>query len=196
MKRFIYLTALLTVLILVFTSCAPQPVEPDIYEKLDNMVSEDYSSLTVTVTTENAFGILNSTYAIKYGSNTAVDYTEETFSEYEIADGEYVIPEEQKVTKSGSFTLDGKSVTLRDGITLNRLGKPDFSFAKGNFSSVKSGEDSFSANVVNVKGFLGFTADAENMKVSADFAGEKLTSVVLDYETAAGTAVTLTYIFK
>ena len=201
MKRIVSIIMILTALALAFTSCgSPEDEKPDIYSSLNKMVGENYSSLTVEITTSNSFGELNSVYVITNNEDSQnVAYTEEILATFDVVDGEYVVPNDYKEKYSGSVEIskndEDESFTSPGGILLNDLGNPKFNFQSTYFSSVINNNESFKADVTNPSDFLGKALDAKDMTLSVSFNTDKLKSIVIEYELSSGTRETVTYTF-
>ena len=199
MKRIFSLIMILAALAFAFTSCgSPEDEQPDIYSLLNNMVSENYSSLTVEITTNNSFGKLNSIYVVTNNEESqTISYTEQSLATFDSVDGKYVIPNDYKNETSGSveITKNGESITSPGGILLNGIGNPKFNFQSSYFSSVVNNDKSFKADVIKPSEFINKELDASDMTLSVKFDVNKLKSIVIEYTLSSGTTETVTYTF-
>ncbi len=172
--------------------------KPDVYAQLNELLKNKVDSLSLDVKTENNGVMLEGTYRIdsnKDGSYT-VTYSYEENTEIDLENG--VFPDETVITVTGVVTVNNGVVTDGDGNVIadnveigTGLG---MNFQEQFFKNVVSDDESFSADVIDSRGFMQSEFAGDELKVSVDFNSEKINQIILSY-TQNGTATVYTYVF-
>lgn len=201
MKKIIFVIAVLLCAILCLTSCNLIPTigTPQAsYETINQLVKSNHSKLTIDVTTKPAGqndGIVSQIVCTKVSETTNfVKYSIQQYATIDV-DGETItLPENQIVTKAGSATFSNGQKTDSSGdqvdFDFSAIDKINLSFNADNFANAKFEGDSFTADVTNVKAFLGKDVQGvTNGKVSVNVTE----GVITLSGTANGSDVTIVY---
>lgn len=165
----------------------------DEYEKLNSMLAESYSSVSLTVTDTFSDDLsLKSVYVIKYSeSEITVEYSVERFTEVSL-DGPTT---EVKTTLEGTAVIKGGTVTGGEEVGITAaIANPIFNFKESYFENATLTGVFFSADVKSASSFLGFTLSCTDMKVRAEFL-DFFYSIELSY-TRDGSKVKYEYVFE
>lgn len=187
--KLICFTLLLSLLV-CFTACKEEP--PTVYQTLDALLDAEVNAVTVDISTVTEGITLTAKYEI---TKTSVKYAVEQLS---LLEGD-AIPEDYKITLTGTATVENGTVTKIDGDAVDIPAYDqltgNFSIIEGNLSDVQTGEGTFKAKVISPAAFLGTEVDAEDMTVSITYTEATVTSITLTYKTATST-VTTVYTFN
>lgn len=200
MKKIIFVIAILLCAIFCLTSCDLIPVgSVDVsYEAIHQMITADYSKLTIEITTKPAGesdGIVSKIeYLSVNDSVKMVNYSIQQYAKIEVDGDVITLPESQTTTKKGSVMLTNGNVTNSTGdevdIDFDGIDKLNLSFNDQNLSNVTKKNGVLTANVTNVSAFLGMQIQGvTNAKVSADIVNRVITLS----GTANGSDVTIVY---
>lgn len=200
MKKIIFVIAILLCATFCLTSCDLIPVgSVDVsYEAIHQMITADYSKLTIEITTKPAGesdGIVSKIeYLSVNDSVKMVNYSIQQYAKIEVDGDVITLPESQTTTKKGSVMLTDGNVTNSTGdevdIDFDGIDKLNLSFNDHNLSNVTKKNGVLTANVTNVSAFLGMQIQGvTNAKVSADIVNRVITLS----GTANGSDVTIVY---
>lgn len=197
MKRILSLVIIICT-VLTLASCGGSlKKESPVYRELRAMVGEEYSSLTIWITTETDGRRLQSSYTLT--SDGDVTYTVERLTTFEEQDGAYVIPESYKETLRGSAHVENGTVTQQSGdeveLDLARICMPKPNFDSKYFADVKDKDGSFQAKVTNPTGFLGRAVSYTNMTLTVLYR-ETLPKMTISYTSKSGSSVIVQYQFE
>lgn len=196
MKKIVFVVVILLLATFCLTSCDQQPTQ---YDLLNEMVSKNYSqvSINVMVTKIGDTCRLESSIKCTNVSDNAklIEYTLQEYATFDVNGDTITAPDEQIVTKSGTAILDNGKVTTQTGDQVDydfaNVGKLNMNFNKSCLSNSVVDGKNFTADVSNVALFLGNDIPgATNVKVSVDV--QKYNSITLSY-TANGSDITITY---
>ena len=113
-KKIILVAVTLVISTLLLTACNLIPGSSDVYADLNEMVAMDYDSVSMeNQTTYNDVTLVDK-YIANRGSNgnTMVTYSSERLATIEKdANGNYVVPEDMIVTKSGSAIIENGAIS-------------------------------------------------------------------------------------
>ena len=161
-------------------------------EKLDSLADKSYSSVNLTITTEDDGKVLVSTYELT--ANT-VEYSIEKLTSFTEEDGVIVAPDSYQETFTGTAEVKDNKVISLDG----NLEMPaydvlvgGFSFVYDNLTEYTLGEGTDTFKVTDATAFFGTNVDTADMSVSATYNDSALVSLTVTY-TTGGVAVTLNY---
>ncbi len=207
MKKILFLAVIIALVTVAFTAChlAPQD-ESSIYTELNDMANKSYSNVNLSVQTTKEGVTLNSTYTISNGSNnTMVTYSMERLAIIEQdQNGNFVMPDDMIVTKSGSAVIKDGQVVEQSGdaadVPIKSLSTITLNFNEDYFSMPHSYDENdthvFKADVSDPKGFTANADfDGKNMSIEVLFK-EQLESVKINYTSANGAEIKVTYSFR
>ena len=194
MKKRIVLIALLVLVLVCLTACGN--VENTL-TAVTTLLKEDYSNVTINVTTETSNVTLQGVYSLSFdGDKTTIEYSYDKLNELDI-DGNNA--GSYKTTISGTAVVQGNTVT-ENGVPVELPAGPldytGLSFKEGFFNKARVSNGSFSANVRNPKGFTGNNDFVcSNMRVEVKFTTDSLSEINITYVSANGNNVTVVYWF-
>ena len=208
-KKVLIIFAILAMVTMVFAGCKDTNEEEkpsNVYDDLNAMSEMDYSNVNMNVETQYKGITLTSNYTISNGTNsTMVSYsTQKLATIEEDQDGNYVVPDEMIITKTGNATIkNGKVIEQSDAseeIPVKSLEQFKLKFKEVYFSNQKTmfEKDSyfFKAKVERPKVFTGNNEfDGKNMTVEVQY-NEKLEVVKINYTSANGALVNVMYSFR
>lgn len=187
-KRILILIALLTVAVLVLGGCMNFD-----YTQLNEMFSQNYSSVNVTVATTMNGETLTSTFDVtNSGSSATVNYSIQSFSQF---DGE--IPDSYITTQSGTVTgtvSNGVFMATGSDLPFTSLNMK-FRLDEAYFADAVVTSSQFSAKVSRPQSFTGNgDLDCNDMQVKITF-GEEIQTVEISYTSANGASVSMEYTY-
>lgn len=187
-KRILILIALLTVAVLVLGGCMKFD-----YTQLNEMFSQNYSSVNVTVATTMNGETLTSTFDVtNSGSSATVNYSIQSFSQF---DGE--IPDSYITTQSGTVTgtvSNGVFMATGSDLPFTSLNMK-FYLDESYFTDAVVTSSQFSAKVSRPQSFTGNgDLDCNDMQVKITF-GEAIQAVEISYTSANGASVSMEYTY-
>lgn len=187
-KRILILIALLTVAVLVLGGCMKFD-----YTQLNEMFSQNYSSVNVTVATTMNGETLTSTFDVtNSGSSATVNYSVQSFSQF---DGE--IPDSYITTQSGTVTgtvSNGVFMATGSDLPFTSLNMK-FRLDESYFADAVVTSSQFSAKVSRPQSFTGNgDLDCNDMQVKITF-GEEIQTVEISYTSANGASVSMEYTY-
>ena len=169
------------------------------------MVKLDYQSVNMEVQTTMNGVTLVSTFSSNIGStSTAVTYSVQELATFDNTDGNYVVPDNMIVKKTGTAIIKNGVIVEQNGdaveILVTSLENLTIQFKDSFFnmaqSTYEAGAYVFKADVTNIKGFTGNdNFDGTNMSIMVRY-NEKLSSMVIDYTSANGATVKVIYTFR
>ena len=175
----------------------------DVYEKLNEMVSEAYSSLTVDIKTEQNGESLSSKYVIENKKDTTEIYYNIRFFSIFTKDenGNYTAPDSYQKQYIGTVTLRDGEIIKTSGFALENaelISFPSFSFDERYFSNVRDNQEDgiFSADVINPLGFTGKSLRCSNMKLEVYYKNDNIHSMKISYLSQNGIFVKSEYSFS
>ncbi len=200
MKKIIIIIAILALCSFVFVGCVTTNGNENTYTTLNELCAFDYSIVNLSVeTTYNGVTLTNTFNAIKRINETEVNYSIQKMATIDVDEnGNYVIPDNTIVTESGTAkVVDGNVVEGNANIPIPQLESILLQFKAEYFTNVNNYTEGnlnvFSATVSNVKGFTdNQDFDGTNMTVVAKY-DYNLSELVLNYTTANGATVVVTY---
>jgi hypothetical protein len=172
----------------------------DVYEKLNKMVSEEYSSLTVRISSDIDGVTLESVYSFnRTSSQEEMSYRIEQLSSFVADDGTLAAPDKQKNTLEGTAIISNGKISSQKGdkveIDLASVGLPKFNFKASNFSEITEGSNSFSATVIDATLFMGKAFSGKDLTVSIDFSDSGISKITLCF-VDDGASNTCEYVFN
>ncbi len=205
MKNVRRISIIIIALLLLVGLCAcnilPQ-TQTEIYDKLNKMLDDDYSTIALTITTTTVDVPLTSSFNTIFKDNRqSITYSVQQFGKFEVNDGVITPPSSYIVTKSGTIALENGKVVDKQGdemdIDVSTLTSSIFSFKKEYFANIKSNKTSFSADVTNAKGFMSNnTLNVSDMKVSVGISGDKIASIIITYTSENDASIKMHYTFS
>lgn len=200
MKNRIFAVVICVVLataLLMFCCCEK---ETTVYDNLNNLVQKRYSSVTISVTTNDGTDELNGTYMLTENNGVvSVAYSYEQLATFEEEDSKLVAPENRVVTKSGTAKLQNGKVIEGNADELNisasSLTISNLKFAEEYFASISQTEGEFSAYVVQPTAFMRANTSCENMAMNVKYTDSALIFVNISYKIGA-TSVNYLYEFE
>lgn len=189
MKKSIFATVVILVLcVALLCACNGKPN----LNKLNDMVQASYSQTKLSVNTVFPDASLQSTFDIsKSGSDFTVKYHLEKFAEMNI---DKPISGQKEVVE-GTAVVQNGATSVVSGVELNKLTTVNMRFQNDYFANLQLTETRFTADVTNPTAFLVVsTFDGSKVKVDVNF-GEVLQNIVVNYLSANGANVTITYEF-
>ncbi len=200
MKKRNYFIVLVVVILLTVCLSACKD-NSEIYRKINVMLREDYSKVTVEVVTEKDGITLNGNYEfVTNGDKVNVSYAYDKLNSFEVNGGAVTSPDDFKTRVIGTAVVQNGSVTEINGgaiesESLTQLNASSITFRKSLLTNVKVTDYTLQADVVNAKEFTGNDAfDGTNVKVRVGFR-KYLDKIELTYE-QNGTKVSVTYKFS
>ena len=187
-KPILILIALLMVAVLVLVGCMKFD-----YTQLNEMFSQNYSSVNVTVATTMNGETLTSTFDVtNSGSSATVNYSVQSFSQF---DGE--IPDSYITTQSGTVTgtvSNGVFMATGSDLPFTSLNMK-FRLDEAYFTDAVVTSSQFSAKVSRPQSFTGNgDLDCNDMQVKITF-GEAIQTVEISYTSANGASVSMEYTY-
>lgn len=189
MKKSIF--AAVTILVLCAALLCACSGEPNL-NKLNDMVKASYSQMKLSVNTVFPDAILCNTFDVsRAGSESTVKYHLEKFAQLDI---DNPVSSSKEVVEGTAVVKDG-AVAEVSGVNLNKLITVNMRFQNDYFANLKLTDSRFTADVTNPTAFFGVsTFDGSKVKVDVNF-GEVLQNIVVNYLSANGANVTITYEF-
>ena len=194
-KKIVLVAAVLALVLICLTAC--NNIEGTL-SNITKLLQEDYSVITLNVTTKTAEVTLNGTYTFTFGSGvTTVNYRYDVLNELDINGNN---ADEYKQTIRGTATVYDDGTMMENGSVVNLpLSEIDFtglSFKAGFFANAKVSVDTFEADVKNPKGFIG-NSDfiCSKMHVRVSFDGDSLSVLKITYVSANNNEVAVSYMF-
>lgn len=193
-KRILLVSAVLVLVLVCLAACSGLD---STLTNINKFLKNDYSKVTVNVTTQTSKVTLNGVYNFSFdGDTTTVEYSYDKLNELN-ASGDNADSFKSTVTgtavvENGKVTSNGDSVDLP-------LGELDFtglSFKEGFFAKTTVTPTTFEADVTNPKGFVG-NSDfvCSDMHVKAQFTNNSLTKIEITYVSSDYSNVTISYTF-
>lgn len=205
MKKKILVTIIIAILALTLTACGLIPKDGDTYDELNEMLKADYQSVNLEVqTTMNGVTLVNSFTSNIGANNTIVTYSVQELATFDNTDGNYVVPDNMIVKKTGTAVIKNGVIVEQNGdaveISVTSLENLTIKFKDSFFnmaqSTYEAGAYVFKADVTNIKGFTGNDSfDGTNMSIMVRY-NDKLSSMVIDYTSANGATVKVIYTFR
>lgn len=205
MKKKILVTIIIAILALTLTACGLIPKDGDTYDELNEMLKADYQSVNLEVqTTMNGVTLVNSFTSNIGANNTIVTYSVQELATFDNTDGNYVVPDNMIVKKTGTAVIKNGVIVEQNGdaveISVTSLENLTIKFKDSFFnmaqSTYEAGAYVFKADVTNIKGFTGNdNFDGTNMSIMVRY-NDKLSSMVIDYTSANGATVKAIYTFR
>lgn len=206
-KKIIFVAITLVISTILLTACNLLPGSSDVYADLNEMVAMDYDNVALeNQTTYNGVTLVDKYIATKSSNgNTMVTYSSERLATIEKdANGNYVVPKDMIVTKSGSVIIENGEIVDQSGdvidLPVTQLEKINLKFDEKYFTDVKTYADGnmnvFEAKVKTPWAFLDNPDfHGKDMSVMVRY-GDKLNVVVVDYTSQNGATVKVTYSFR
>ena len=173
----------------------------EIYRKINVLLREDYSKVTVEVVTEKDGITLNGNYEfVTDGDKVNVSYAFDKLNSFEVNGGAVTSPDDFKTRVIGTAVVQNGSVTEINGgaiesESLTQLNASSITFRRSLLTNVKVTDYTLQADVVNAKEFTGNdSVDGTNVKVRVGFR-KYLDKIELTYE-QNGTNVSVIYKFS
>ena len=205
-KKVIFTLVTLLLISFLLTGCNLIMGEDDPCGKINRCAELEYTQTNLEVqTTQNGTTLVNKFSAVKGANNTMVTYsTEEMATIEKDQNGDYVVPKDMIVKKSGSATVKDGKIIEQNGdavsIPVASLEKISIEFSKDYFTDIKTySEGNSEVFVAKVSSPVLFTGnakfDGQNMTVQARY-NEKLEAVMIDYTSEDGASVKVIYTFR
>jgi hypothetical protein len=204
MKIIRKLCLILSCLLLVsFVGCKDKEKETDNtinYAKYSAMISKDFDSFTLKVTTKLDDDTLNGQYTVEtVTAGKKITYSYQKINEIIEENGEYVFPEEYKSTLNGELLINGNVILSQNGEDLNlpfdKISSIGLEFEADFFENVTQTDKSFSATVVNPSGYVGRTLSCTQMTTTLRFIEDTLIKLEISYLSEHGASVYIEYSF-
>ena len=213
MKKSIPIILIIALLAVVLTACGPKDTSnnnnndnnntpADVYSKLNDMTNEDYSIIKLQVETTNYGVTLTNKYtATTANGRTTIRYNIQKLNEITTDEnGNYVVTNDIISTEEGSAIVTNGKITSLDGkeenIPVNALENLNIKFDKSYFENIEEGEGTLSAKVKDITGFTGNSKfSGKDMSIIVTY-GERLQSLIINYNMAGGASVKVTYTFQ
>ncbi|MBQ8177742.1 MAG: hypothetical protein IJ033_00980 [Clostridia bacterium] len=206
MKKVLFIFVVLAVVMVSLTACNLVPEEPDVYTELNEMARMSYVGVNLSVQTTMDGVTLTSVYTVTNSSNnTMVSYSSESLATIvQDGQGNYVMPENRVITKTGNATIKNGAIVEQTGdsadIPVKSLEALVLDFNQNYFNMPHGYYENdyfvFKAEVTNVKGFTSNnTFDGKDMSVEVHY-NESLEKVMIDYTMDSGAVVKVVYTFN
>ena len=185
MKKVLCLICITVICLLCFTGCFIEQTKT-VYDTLNTLIAKDVAKLTLTLKTTTNQDTLTGTYNVTKSNDIyTVTYSYEKLNGYEEVDGVIVPPSEYKSTVQGTMKVKNGTVIQQDGenvnINVNVLNVNGLSFQESYFANVSDQAGLFKADVINVKGLMGYAVDALNMKVEVGYSSSNISHIRITY---------------
>ena len=192
MKKKVLLVAIALVLVLTVLSACNGNQE--MLDTINGLLKEDYSKVTVKVTTQMSDVELNGEYTLTFNDDvTYIDYRYDELNELSIDGANSFIS-----SKEGTATVQGRTVTSgnEEDLSSAPLEFTGLSFKRVNFKNVVAKGSVFNADVVSPSGFMGNSDfSATNMHVKVVMFEGALVRIKITYVSSKGADVTIEYGF-
>lgn len=194
MKKVFYVTLALVLALVLLASCTSYG---EALNKVSDLLKQDYSKLTVSVTSVRDGLELTALFNVEFGEKTTVNYTVKEMSKLNIEGGnpDSYINEYSgsAVVENGKLTENGKETDL----PIEGLNFGEFNFSERNFSDIEATATSLKAKVTDPKGFAGNNSFvASDMKLTALFSAEAISELTVEYTSQNGANVLTVYRFE
>ena len=199
MKKLLVAFAVIGVSACILGGCATKnppnnTTETDNYDALNQMLDANYSKLELTVTdTFDEDTYLVSKYTIVYAEKfVSVNYSVEQFVEISLDNPSSSVKTTLSgvaVIKDGEITFQGQEIEISSNIV-----KPNLTFKGEYFNNAQLTDNSLSAGVKNVEGFIGSEVVCSGMTVEAEFM-EVFNDIKINYTSESGSQVEYYYDF-
>ena len=192
MKKSILLVSAICASACAISACGKDKT-PSAYDNLNSMLSASYSQISISI--DNTFTAedvtLESVYMLIYTqSQVTVQYKVERFSEISFENP----TSDVKTTLEGIAVIAGDTVTGGSEVGLTAdIAKLKMVFKEEYFENVTLAEGTISADVKDVKGFLGSDLTCTDMKVEAEFSNV-FKNITVTYK-QSGNEVEYRYVF-
>lgn len=197
-RNLLILISVIIVLVLCLSACKDNT---ETLRKLNTMQREDYSKLSVEVTTVKDGLTLEGSYGFTVnGDKTDVTYAYDKLNGFDVSGNAVTAPEQFKSRLTGTAVVkDGAVVEINgeaiDPQLLTQLQSASFTFRQSLFANVKTTNYTFEADVVNPKEFIGDdNFGGTDVKVRIGFR-KSLDKIELTYK-QNGASVSVTYKFE
>ncbi len=205
-KKAIFTLVTLLLISFLLTGCNLIMGDDDPCEIINRCAELEYTQTNLEVqTTHNGTTLVNKFSAVKGANNTMVTYsTEEMATIEKDQNGDYIIPDDMIIKKTGSATVKDGKIVEQNGdavsIPVASLEKISIEFTKEYFTDIKTyTEGNSEVFVAKVSAPILFTGnakfDGKNMTVQARY-NEKLEVVMMDYTSKDGATVKVIYTFR
>ena len=171
--------------------------------KINQLLKVNYSQLTIEIKTDDSKVSLTSSYEISSKDDVyTVKYSYDKLNSFTIDDnGKIEDPPSQYIeTNVVNMKIQNGVIIEQDGDTPENLeldkitSNPGFKFDESYFSNEMVLNSNFTANVKNVKDFMGQEVDCSNMRVTVIYSSSSLSSITLEY-ISSGKDVKISYNF-
>lgn len=198
MKKIILIGTAALIGALTFAGCGK--TTPTIYDTLNELANQQYTSVALNVsTTLNGITLTGEYISTATDTGYQIRYTYEQLATFEEENSEIVIPDSYKATYSGTAEISNGAVISQSGNELNlqigQLTVSALNFSAGNFSDVHEREGSFTAKVTNINGFFGQSVKTSNMTAEVEYSASQLVALTIRYD-SNGATVVLSYTFQ
>lgn len=205
-KKILLVVVTLVVSTVILTACNLISGKSSTYDELNEMVEMEYDSISMeTQTTYNGVTLVNKYQANKGANSTMISYATESLATIEKNEnGDYVVPSDMIIKKSGSANVVDGVVTEQSGdsvdLPIENLESIKIKFDENAFGEEKTYAEGaysvFEAEVVKPWIFVDNPSfDGKDMRVTVRYA-EKLSSVVISYTSRNGASVNVVYNFR
>ena len=172
------------------------------YSKFANALSASHPSYSISVSTTVSDDItLESRYSVLVGDNdgiTRVDVTLQRLNDFSEKNGAYEYKDTNIVKTSTGYILyeNGKLYRQggsRFGVEDTEIAFPSFNINDECLTNVLEMESFLQADVSDMKAFSGWDIDCTNAKIEIYLSGERLNSIIIEYEQNGGMATVVHY---
>lgn len=188
MKRTIISLMLILSFVICLCACAPSN-ENDVYD-LFNGFSNNLNKYTIEICVNSPSGNkVTETYDVTVeGTSRTVNYRIEKLNTITVDGDKITVPENSVTTDEGTLHT---AVGGQDTYAL-----PAFKFSDSALKNFQKNGETFSADVVSAKEFMGVDLNSADIKLSGRFLDTGFAYVVLSYTTESGNSITVTYTYK
>ncbi len=191
MKKIFSIISCLIICLFSFIACSSSPSR-DIYDDFNDYISE-IDGYQLQVKTSSSKHKLNSEYEIAY---TQKGY-DVTFTYEQLSKLDFNNPiSEPKLTKSGFLKVENGVIVENSGDEIDKLPeKLNLSFKAEYFENVNQQNNTITAKIANIKGFLNKNVNVNNAQIKIEYNNQKkLKKLTIDYnKTEISTTIVYTF---
>lgn len=192
------LSVVIIALLAVTLLCACMEVDVSIAKlnKVSELLEVEYSGWTINTTTIYKDVKLTSSYIItKSDAQTEINYSVEQLNELSINQ-----PTEFKSEIVGSVIVKDGKVTSQEGeelsVDLSGMENIGLNLKSEYLDEISVTSSTLSANVKDIKSFMGKEMDATNMTLEIVYSAEAIEHININYTTGNSASVKVEYIFS
>lgn len=199
-KSLIIIIAVLMLLSVCLCACNDHSSE---MRDINILLRKEYSKMDVTVSsTYSGYSLEDSYKFVTENSQTNIEYTITRLNSFDTSNGAVVAPDEMTTKYQGSAVVkDGQLISVKgEPITpaqLESLSITNMSFKLPYFNNINTPKNTFSADVVNAKDFLGNeNFDGTEMHVVVRYTDTGIYRITLTYMGVGECSVSVTYVLS